>query len=432
MTQPEPFLLLGEPPSNRTRKTDFKPAPHVQSTGEGHLITVAPTGAGKGVSCIIPALLTWTGPAIVIDPKGENYAVTASYRKSLGQTVHVLDPFGVTDVPIADKLNPLDCLCPGSSDFEDDAVSLARAICSDRSKRDPFWDERAQALITGLIIQAAKTERNSLSFVHDTVQVDEYPFLNRLDAKVCDEFISDRTAKGILTLGAHSTRGGIIATAGSHVSFLKGRQVRTAVEFSTISLDDIRNGKPMTIYIVVPPAKLISHGKLIRLWLTVMMGAIATRRFIPKQQTLFLLDEAAQLGNLDAFRSALTLMRGYGVKVWSFWQDLSQLKRLYEDWETILNNCAYQQYFGANTPHAAKAINELIPLGQGRTSTLPAGQGLLVAPGKPPEIVSLPNYLTSRELAGRADPNPFYEKNTKPSAEVIFLRPHKPDSETER
>src|SRR5262249_47199105 len=39
--------------------------------GDGHLMTIAPTGAGKGVGVIIPTLLTFTGSAIVTDIKGE-------------------------------------------------------------------------------------------------------------------------------------------------------------------------------------------------------------------------------------------------------------------------------------------------------------------------------------------------------------------------
>ena len=40
--------------------------------GDRHLLTVAPTRSGKGVSSIIPNLLTYQGSVIVIDPKGEN------------------------------------------------------------------------------------------------------------------------------------------------------------------------------------------------------------------------------------------------------------------------------------------------------------------------------------------------------------------------
>ena len=58
---------------------------------EGHVITIAPTGAGKGVGCIVPALLRHEGPVIVIDPKGENVAVTArAHAGERGQKVVVV------------------------------------------------------------------------------------------------------------------------------------------------------------------------------------------------------------------------------------------------------------------------------------------------------------------------------------------------------
>ncbi|BCB77872.1 hypothetical protein Pflav_042820 [Phytohabitans flavus] len=37
---------------------------------DGHLVSFAPTGAGKGVRVIIPNLLHYDGPIITIDPKG--------------------------------------------------------------------------------------------------------------------------------------------------------------------------------------------------------------------------------------------------------------------------------------------------------------------------------------------------------------------------
>ena len=51
---------------------------------QGHVLTVAPTGTGKGVGAVIPNLLTYEGSAIVLDIKGENYAVTARARAEHG------------------------------------------------------------------------------------------------------------------------------------------------------------------------------------------------------------------------------------------------------------------------------------------------------------------------------------------------------------
>lgn len=99
-------LLIGrDPGTNRLLRYD----------GPAHLITLAPTRAGKGTGTIIPNLLTAARPVLVIDPKGENARITARSRAKFGP-VHVLDPFGVTGLPGAaytfGKVQPSDfCDC---------------------------------------------------------------------------------------------------------------------------------------------------------------------------------------------------------------------------------------------------------------------------------------------------------------------------------
>jgi hypothetical protein len=97
--------------------------------GPAHLITLAPTRAGKGVGTIVPNLLTANRSVLVIDPKGENARITAQARRKFG-AVHVLDPFGVTGLPGA-AYNPLDRLTPDSLDLGEDAAALAEALVMD-------------------------------------------------------------------------------------------------------------------------------------------------------------------------------------------------------------------------------------------------------------------------------------------------------------
>src|SRR5207253_2157203 len=64
--------LVGEKGINLGR---FKIDGHdkcVRYDGDRHLLTIAPTRAGKGTTTIIPNLLTYGGSALVVDPKGEN------------------------------------------------------------------------------------------------------------------------------------------------------------------------------------------------------------------------------------------------------------------------------------------------------------------------------------------------------------------------
>jgi type IV secretion system protein VirD4 len=60
-----------------------------------HTMAVAPTGVGKGVSCIIPFLLTCDESCVVVDFKGELALLTAEHRQRMGHRIVILDPFKV-------------------------------------------------------------------------------------------------------------------------------------------------------------------------------------------------------------------------------------------------------------------------------------------------------------------------------------------------
>ena len=96
-------------------------------SGDSHLITCAPTGSGKGRGVLIPTLLNYRGPVIVIDIKGENYFVTSRRRRELGSEVVALDPFNVVTTK-SDCLNPLDLLSLPRSDNDSDSEMLASLL----------------------------------------------------------------------------------------------------------------------------------------------------------------------------------------------------------------------------------------------------------------------------------------------------------------
>lgn len=54
---------------------------YLRDSAKTHILLLAPTRSGKGVSHIVPTLLTWRGSVVVADPKGENWQLTAGYRK---------------------------------------------------------------------------------------------------------------------------------------------------------------------------------------------------------------------------------------------------------------------------------------------------------------------------------------------------------------
>jgi type IV secretion system protein VirD4 len=120
---------------------------------EGHLLTVAPTGAGKGVGCIVPALLHYDGPAIVVDPKGENAAITMRRRREMGQEVVVLDPMGLV-AGSEGGFNPLDLIDPRASSGVDEASALVHALLPDRldDGKNLYWVSRGRQLLLGMVL----------------------------------------------------------------------------------------------------------------------------------------------------------------------------------------------------------------------------------------------------------------------------------------
>lgn len=403
---------------------DFKVLP---DTGEGHLLTFAPTGAGKGRGVIIPTLLSYTGPVVVIDPKGENYAVTARRRREMGQKVILFDPFGVTGDRSA-SFNPLDLIETGKDQELDQARSLAQLLCPPSPMlNDPFWEERARQVITALILFCRLYRPPVLRNLGEVCYLvnqshEDFNFTLKEMMKLSNPQLHSMVSGFSGT--ESKVHASIMSTAQTLLGFLQSAPAQDCLQWSDFDPEAVVRGDPLSIYLVLPPAKLASHGALLRLWVGMLMELISRRRYRVQQATLFILDEAAQLGPLEQLRQAITLMRGYGLRTWSFWQDLSQLKRLYPDWQTLYNNAQTIQTFGITTAHLARELTELFcpPSGLDLLQ-LPADKVLTAQAGKPPRLLQKMDYLHDAPFAGLFDINPFYQ----PPDEC--LRPEPPGRE---
>lgn len=400
--------------------------------GDGHLITIASTGAGKGVGCIVPALLRYQGPVVVVDPKGENYAITARRRREMGQKVVVFDPFSITDSPDRHSFNPLDLIDPNSDRFVEDVQTLAHLASTNPGDRaqhqDPFWPQMGRTLVTAALMDVLTmpdSEEATLPAARRLINMPLSELAERASEWRTGPNQELRRMAGLLQHDASSTLSGYWAMAVNHLDFAKGAELEAHLSASDLDLNDVLNGVPMTLYLVLPPDKLESHAALLRLWVGALMSVITRRRHQPERPTLFLIDEAAQLGELNELRQAITLLRGYGVRIWSFWQDLSQLKGLYPTtWETILNNCRVQQFFGAVSGVACEAVAQVSGFGDKRSILeLDHDEMVLNIAGDEPVVVRRPNYRLDPAFQGLFDDNPFYAERATPDGEGRAHRP---------
>ncbi|MEZ5403175.1 MAG: type IV secretory system conjugative DNA transfer family protein [Bryobacteraceae bacterium] len=398
----------------------------IQYSHDRHLITFAPTGSGKGVGVIIPNLLHYQGPAIVIDPKGENFAVTARYRsKVLGQRILLLDPFNAVSQDVLgglgierQRLNPLD-LCQLSGTATDlDAQMLAELFAGDtQSSESPFWDNSAKRVVAGLLaheMELAQRDARAprLANVISTLFADDprYTMAVMLQDQSPSTFVAQSIGAGLIAVEAEATRAGILSTAHSYFSLLTTGNLLNHLDSSSISLRNIQERDDYTLYVVIPPTKLHSHASLLKLWVCVLMYSIMERRRQPLGRTLFILDECANLGEMEVLRKAVTLLRGYGLQVWMFFQDLAQLQNLYPDSGTMINNCGVLQAFGLGRSSAAEPLARLV--GSIKANDLihldDRQQLLSIVPGRA-VIARLLRYFNDDAFAGRFDPNPLVE-----------------------
>lgn len=416
-------LLLGWRIEEARQQLGFHngPAPAVDTgepvwlDGEGHLITFARTGAGKGRGALIPNLLTYEGPAIVIDPKGEACHVTARRRREMGQKVHVIDPFGIIS-PETDSLNPMDAFAIPGVDFSSLAMDIAKLLSGGgKIGKDPFWDIRGHDLAAGVIAAIAAVrapEERSLVQVRRMLKDGDHLFhLNMLvenSGKKLPAFAREEISNYLGTTDV--TRSGIHATACSYFSIIASEAAQRTVASSTIDLAAVRRGDPMTIYLVVPPTQLASHAPLFRLWTAALMSAVLSRTDnLPKYRTLFAIDECAQLGDFGLLPMVYTLARSYGMRVWSFFQDLAQLRSvLGEQWPTVINNAAALQVFGVANQYAAADLASV--LGDFTDESLrnmdPSLLALQIA-GQRGTTQRRPDYLLDPAYAGLFDPHPL-------------------------
>jgi type IV secretion system protein VirD4 len=407
-----------------------------------HMLTIAPTRSGKGVSTVIPNLLTWPGSVFCIDPKGENAMVSAARRRQLGQRVHILDPWGVTGQHSA-SFNPLASIDPDSKDAGDEAALIADALVQapPDAGDGSFWIDEARALIGGLILHivtGAPPEHRHL------------PMLRRLLTGSPDEFqrvlkamAVSAGAGGLVARAAHRLMqkadrefSGVVSTAQSQTHFLDSPRLAVCLERSSFSMDALRGDDPLSIYLVLPPTRLGTHGRWLRLLVAHAIDRMAGAANPPAKSVLFLLDEFAALGHLGAIQRAMGLMAGFGCQLWPIVQDLAQLQGLYPGrWPTFLSNAGALQVWSISDRDTMQYVSAMLGnrtvTVRGESGSVNSGsqnysrmsrplmtpdelrrlrldQQILLMPGRRPALTGRAAYYKDRAFSGLFAPNSYY------------------------
>lgn len=342
------------------------------SGDDRHIVTIAGSRAGKSSTVLIPNLLYYPGSVIVIDPKGEIAKATAAARaERLGQSVVVLDPFGTSGLPQS-TYNPLDELDPGSDLFVDDVAQIADALIIDNEK-DPHWTDAAKILIAAIILYMAATGLctlrrlwHILSGGEGKLGVPQSEDDDPNDFLFCRMLAIDAFRGRVALAGgdflgkSEKELSSIISTARVQLRFLDSDPLTDATVSSAFRLSHLK-ARPTTIYLCLPATRLATHARWLRLVVSLALNAMERNPSTPVHPVLFVLEEFGALGYMRPIEYATGFMAGFGVKLWSVLQDISQLKTHYpKSWETFLGNAGTIQAFGnadfATTQHLSRLL----------------------------------------------------------------------------
>ncbi len=400
-------------PIGFAREKEPPPAsPLIYDSGEANLLTIAPTGAGKGRGNIIPTCLSYKGSLIVLDVKGEAAKITAKARRKFGK-VYIVDPFKkVTRTPA--RFNPMD-IAMDPSCVEQQGIMIAKAFQPDNGtySADPYWDNTAHELLSAVCIHALTsgksfTDMRRILFAEDVT----YKLALMLDNKEIRNPLAIELVRAFLQIPETPTRNCVLSSVHQHLGILGDPVVLESLEGpSSFNIQSLVNGEPITIYFVIPPNKLAAYSVLLRLWFTSLLYLFTERTTRPKLPTLLIIDECSNLGKLDGLMSAITLMRCYGLRIWCMFQSVAQIKDKYKsEWLTIIDNCDVIQAYGFKHFPTAKEMSEIIGgISAAELLCMPRENAILMRAGMPVATIKRLDYLKDELFKNSGfQKNPFY------------------------
>jgi len=298
--------------------------------GEGHLLTYARTGSGKGRDYILPNLAHIRDRSLlVVDVKdGENCFASHHHRgETLGQPCIYLNPFGLLGLPNT-RINPLQVLVDvvaSGGEIDTQAEEIAHILMPPNPKdADSSWVRKgAMRLLAMRMEYLAYLEPENCTlgglwrFVNSSVEDMQSAF--QMMAACGIEGIERRAEAMTATFNDAPKQ--FEAYKSDAIEALNAFEIGKTLERST-STHEFDFGQlkhePCTVYLMAPSEKLAAIAPWISLVVNYAIEAIARER--GHIRTCFILDEFPQLPPAPAVMKALRLYRGKGIQLWFFSQ----------------------------------------------------------------------------------------------------------------
>jgi type IV secretion system protein VirD4 len=356
--------------------------------GPQHVLGFAPARSGKGVGWVLPTLLTWPHSVLVNDIKGENWALTAGWRRhALGTVCLKFDP--TCDDGSAARYNPLLEVRKGPKEIRDVQNIADILVDPDGDGGKDHWDLTAQEILAGTILHVLyagpkKSLRGCLDLLtdpqrkiddvlQDMIKTEHDPsgaqgWRHPTTGKPTRTHPAVARAARALLNKSENERSSVLSSATKFLSLYHDDLVAENTAACDFSITDLmHHERPVSLYLTVPPSDLSRVRPLVRLLIN-QIGRRLTERMdfeegrpTPhyRHRLLLMLDEFATLGRLDFFQTQLSYLPGYGIRAFLIVQDLSQLYAAYGRDESIVSNCDIRVAYAPNKVETARLLSDM-------------------------------------------------------------------------
>ena len=325
--------------------------------GYQHLFLMAPTGAGKGVSFVIPNLLSCQDSVIVHDIKVENYELTSGWRAQQGQKIYLFEPLNPEGNTHC--YNPLDFVSTNPDKMFDDIQKIAHILLPDHchSRRA---HERSLFIAIVFYIFADSKKPKSFGEIYRILMGDLVKELSSASKLKIDK-------TGLLLINNFLNHDAehlysIAHSLATHLELWGNPLIDYATSKSDFNPAHFRREKS-TLYVGLEPGDIKRLSPLMQLFYQHIAQSLCVPADSKKDThgVLFILDEFPTLGKMDIFTSAVAYLRGYKVRLLMIAQDLNDIKASYceSGANSLLSNSAFKIAFTPNNYDTANFISNL-------------------------------------------------------------------------
>lgn len=335
--------------------------------GDRHAVVFGPTGVGKDTSLIFPNLLQLNDSVIIFDPKGEAYAVCGKHRASLGYPDVVVNPMGLIDGR-SDGFNILLGFKVHDNFFGAKCGAIAEG-CATVNPRDPHWGRRTQALIEVLVMREkwreaeipdyVPTMKNVMAMLFLPYEVgdkDKRPSLKKILTEIAQHKYEPMAMLAQSFISSESKEiEGVLATATSQCKCLRDAMIMAdmskhpQIDGEYFSWNDLKR-TTMTVYVILPDTEFETYGTYLRLLVGDALDILMRSPRGKNNRPRLWLNEIGSIQRLDALKRAMSVARGKGIQIITFWQYFAQPVEVYghAGAKSFLANAGWRCAFGTD------------------------------------------------------------------------------------